>query len=91
LARNALAAVVTPNGTIDPAQGHALIVYDARNPAFQAGGEADRQWEAALAACLIPGLMRRISWQRLLIFIATAPDLEWLVDDLREKYALSPS
>jgi hypothetical protein len=91
LARNALAAVVTPNGTIDPAQGHALILYDARNPAFQAGGEADRQWEAALAACLIPGLMRRMSWQRLLIFIAGAPDLAWLVDDLREKYALSPN
>jgi len=75
LARNALAAVVKSDGTIDTARGHALIVYDARNPAFQAGGIADKQWEAALAACLVTGLMRRLSWQRLLSFIGAAPDL----------------
>lgn len=91
LARNALAAVVKPDGTIDTDRGHALIVYDARNPAFQAGGVADKQWEATLAACLVPGLMRRISWQRLLRFIAAEPDLTWLVDGLREKYGLAPA
>ena len=90
LARNALAAVVTAEGTVDTTQGHALIVYDARNPAFQVGGEADRQWEAALAACLLPGLLRRLSWQRLLPFVAVVPDLGWLVDGLREKYGLVP-
>ena len=37
-----------------------------------AGGEADIQWEVALAACLLPGLMRRLSWQRLLTFITAA-------------------
>jgi hypothetical protein len=82
--------VVTPEGEVDPDRGHALILYDARNPAFQAGGAADRQWEAALAACLLPGLFRRLSWQRLLAFIAAAPDLVWLVDALRDKYALAP-
>lgn len=90
LARNALAAVVTPEGQVDPARGHALVLYDARNPAFQAGGKADRQWEAAVAASLVPGLLRRLSWQRLLTFIATVPDLAWLVDALRDKYALVP-
>jgi hypothetical protein len=90
LARNALAAVVSPDGEVDPARGHALVLYDARNPAFQADGEADRQWEATIAACLVPGLLRRLSWQRLLTFIATVPDLEWLVDSLRDKYALLP-
>ena len=90
LARNALAAVVTPDGDVDPAMGHALVIYDARNPAFQAGGDADRQWEDAVGACLVPGLMRRLSWQRLLTFIAEAPNLTWLVDALRDKYDLVP-
>lgn len=90
LARNALAAVVTPDGGVAPDRGHALILYDARNPAFQAGGEADRQWETAVAACLMPGLLRRLSWQRLLTFMAAAPDMAWLVEDLQEKYALVP-
>ncbi len=82
--------MVTPDGEVDPVRGHALILYDARNPAFQAGGEADMQWEAAIAACFLPGLMRRLSWQRLLTFITAAPDLVWLVDALRDKYALVP-
>lgn len=88
LARNALAAAITPGGEIDPARGHALVIYDALNPAFDAGGEADRQWEAAISACLVPGLLRRVSWQRLLGFIAPAPELAWLVDGLREKYGI---
>ncbi len=37
-----------------------------------------------------PGLLRRLSWQRLLTFIATVLDLAWLVDALRDKYALLP-
>ncbi|MCH8113112.1 MAG: hypothetical protein IH905_14360 [Proteobacteria bacterium] len=82
--------MVTPDGEVDPVRGHALILYDARNPAFQAGGEADRQWETAVAACLMPGLLRRLSWQRLLTFMAAAPDMAWLVEDLQEKYALVP-
>ncbi len=90
LARNALAAAVTPEGDVDPAPGHALVIYDAHNPAFRAGGEADRQWEAAVGACLVPGLMRRLSWQRLLTFVAEAPNLTWLVHGLRDNYGLVP-
>jgi hypothetical protein len=91
LARNALGAVVTADGNVDLDRGHALILYDARNPAFQAGGAADRQWQDAFAACLVPGLLRRLSWQRLITSIATAPDLTWLADALRDKYALVPN
>jgi hypothetical protein len=75
LGRNALAATVSRDGKINPAQGHALVVYDANNPAFQFGGAADRQWETALAACLVPGLLRRVSWQRLLSSIGADPDM----------------
>lgn len=68
----------------------ALVLCDARNPAFQPGGKADYQWEATIAVSLMPGLLRRPSWQRLLAFIVVAPELAWLVDTLREKYALVP-
>ncbi len=88
LARNALAAVVSHEGNIDPSQGHALIVYDARNPAFQVGGKANQQWEAIQAACLVPGLLRRISWQRLVKYIAKTPELNWLFESLQEKYGI---
>src|SRR5262249_38498788 len=39
LVRNVLAACVSADGSIDPA-AHALVLYDARNPAFQGGGGA---------------------------------------------------
>ena len=90
LGRNALAAVVTPAGTIDQGRGHALVLYDARNPAFQAGGKADGQWRAAQEACRVPGLLRRVSWQRLIASLVSAPELTWLADGLREKYGLVP-
>jgi hypothetical protein len=37
LARNALAEVLTPDGELDPAGEHVLVVYDVRNPAFMVG------------------------------------------------------
>jgi hypothetical protein len=91
LARNALAAVVTPDGDVVPDRGHVLVLYDARNPAFQPGGQADTQWEAAVTACLVPGLLRRLSWQRLLKVMDAARDLSWLLDALGNKYGLVPA
>ena len=88
LARNPLTATVMPSGEVDPAGGHAPVVYDSRNPTFDAGGEADRQWEAAVGACLVPGLLRRVSWRCLAGFITQASELTWLVDGLGEKYGI---
>ncbi len=90
LARNALAATITPEGELDPNGGHMLIVYDARNPAFQANGKAKAQWEDAVGASLHQGLLRRLSWQRLLDSLACVQDLAYLVNGLREKYGLEP-
>ena len=36
LARNVLAACVQPDGTVDANSGHALVIYDDRNPAAHA-------------------------------------------------------
>jgi hypothetical protein len=82
--------VVTDDCKIDLDQVHALVLYDARNPAFQAGGQADKQWELSVAACLLPGLLRRLSWQRLLTHVVGIPELGWLANGLQEKYAISP-
>lgn len=90
LTRNALAAALTPTGQLDSTGGHALVVYDARNPNFQAGGKAEEQWDLAVTACRVPRLLRRLSWQRLLAAIAPASKLAYLVDGLREKYGLEP-
>ena len=89
LARNALAATVTGNGC-DRDSGHVLIVYDARNPEFAAGGAARRQYETASAACRAPGLLRRLSWQRLAGALAGAPELAYLVAGLERKYGIRP-
>ena len=90
LARNALAAVLMPNGKLDRSRGHALVVYDARNPEFQSSGRAERQWELTVAACRVPGLLRRLSWQRVMATAAGAPELAYLVDNVRDKYGLEP-
>lgn len=91
LARNALAACFAPDGGFDPDRGHALLIYDKRNPAFADGGEAERQWRDTLDACRVPGLLRRVSWQRLASAIAAAPELAWLAEGLRAKYGIEPA
>ena len=90
LARNALAAALTPHGELDLTGGHALVVYDARNPKFQDGGKAAEQWNKAVAACCVPGFLRRLSWQRLMAAIARAPELEYLIKRVRKKYGIEP-
>ena len=90
LARNVLAATVMPEGELAPTGGHALVVYDARNPAFQANGMAEEQWRLAVDACLDRRLLRRLSWQSLLTSLVRAPELAYLVEGLAEKYGLKP-
>ena len=88
VARNALAATLTPEGELNPTGGHVLNVYDNRNPAFQPGGKAWSQWQATVSDCRYQGLLRRLSWQRLLTFLADGPEMAYLVYGLRDKYGL---
>lgn len=89
LARNALAATVTSAG-VDRNSGHVLIIYDARNPEYAAAGTAHRQYEAAIAASRVPGLIRRLSWQRLAGELTRAHQLAYLVSGLAGKYGTRP-
>jgi len=89
LARNALAATVSEGG-FDPNSGHVLVIYDARNLEFAAAGVAGRQYESATSACRVPGLIRRLSWQRLVGAFAYAPEFHYLLDGLEGKYGIRP-
>lgn len=89
LARNALAATVTELG-IDPSSGHVLIIYDARNPEYSVSGAAQRQYESAICASRVPGLIRRLSWQRLAGAFTRAPELRYLLAGLEGKYGIMP-
>lgn len=73
---------------LDPKSGHVLTVYDERNPEFGAGGTARRQYDYAIAACRVPGLFRRVSWQRVAGALAAAPELAYLVAGLEGKYGI---
>ena len=91
LVRNALAAAVAEDGSLEPDRGHALILYDARNPAVR----GDRQSRSAVASrdCGVPdpGLLRRLSWQQLLVNLDGRADLSWLTSALKAKYGLVPA
>jgi hypothetical protein len=85
IVRNALAAVVDYDGHLDPSKGHAIFVYDARNPAYKLGGAADKQFRQAASVCLVPGLIRRVTWQEVVRVGAVSADLFWLQEAMKEK------
>ena len=88
LVRNVLAATVRQD-RVETASGHALIIYDERNPAFWPDGDARSAYDAVCKALRHPGLLRTVSWQRVIDQLSTAGDLRWLVDGLEAKYGLT--
>ena len=90
LVRNVLAATVRQD-RVETASGHALIIYDERNPAFRPGGDARSAYDAVCKALRHPGLLRTVSWQRVIDQLSAAGDLHWLVDGLEAKYGLTNS
>jgi hypothetical protein len=89
LVRNVLAATVRQD-RVETASGHALIIYDERNPAFWPG-DARSAYDAVCKALRHPGLLRKVSWQRVIGQLSAAGDLRWLVDGLEAKYGLTNS
>jgi hypothetical protein len=87
LVRNILAACVRPNGDLDPA-GHAVLLYDARNPGFAKGGKGYLAWQAVRSALKNPVLLRCCTWQELVACLRRDVELNWLTEALRSKYGL---
>jgi hypothetical protein len=84
LVRNVL--TVAPDG--DPEKGHAILLYDARNPAFQPGGDGYNSYLETRQALRRPALLRRCSWQNLLTHMRRRGLPDWLSQALTEKYGI---
>ena len=87
LVRNVLAAVVA-EGKVRAGRGHALLVYDDRNPAFQP--RENGPFEELRAQLRDTTMLRRCSWQAILTAMDRYDDLHWLILALDCKYGLAP-
>jgi hypothetical protein len=88
LTRNVLAACVDERGEYQIDHGHALIIYDQRNPAMAKGGLCDLAWRAAHGTLRDSSRLRRLSWQA---FVAQWPSdekLDWLKAEMGTKYGI---
>ena len=89
--RHVLAACVEPDGPVDADGNQALVIDDARHPAFLPGGEAARPWEAATGARERRPRRRRCSWPRLVAPLSHDPDVAWRINGLAAKDGIEPS
>jgi hypothetical protein len=86
LVRNILAVGVKPDGKTSHHNGHVVLIYDDRNPAFQKGGNGFIAYEETRSALLEPTMLRKCSWQRLVQHIRNKNILPWLTEHLSQKY-----
>jgi hypothetical protein len=88
LVRNVLAVCVGSDGTVSPTNGHAVLIYDERNPAFTHGGVGDAAYRETKSA-LRPEyaqVLRRCSWQVLVGELRRDSQTAWLAAELKIKY-----
>jgi len=88
LVRNVLAACVQENGDLKCDKGHAVLLYDDRNPEFQSGGKGFIAFQEVKDSLKNPSLLQKCTWQQVLLSIRSEPKLDWLSDALFEKYGL---
>jgi len=86
--RNLLAACVSPMppATLDPPNGHVVVIFDDRNPAFRQGGQAHSALLATKTRLKDPSRLRKCSWQQIAAAMRRNPHLVWLTDALHLKY-----
>lgn len=88
LVRNILAIGVRPDGQVSPANGHAVLIYDERNPAFQEGGLGFVAFAETRRVLREPAMLRKCSWQRIVDHMRNEGALPWLTERLALKYGL---
>jgi len=66
--------------------GHAVLVYDARNPHFQFGGDCAEAFELLRNDLHDPTKLRRCSWQAVCDVLVDDSDLRDFVDELKMKF-----
>ena len=88
LVRNILAVGVKSDNTVSLNNGHMVLIYDERNPAFQNKGVGQVAYMEVLNALLEPTMLRKCSWQRIVQFIREKDVMPWLTENLSLKYGL---
>jgi hypothetical protein len=66
--------------------GHAVLVYDSRNPHFERGGACAENFERVRNDLHDPSRLRRCSWQAICGVLASDLDLQEFVEELRLKF-----
>ncbi len=68
--------------------GHTVLIYDRRNPAFQEGGRGLGAFLETQNALYNPRLLRKCSWQDIVSHLRKKDELLWLTEQLKIKYGL---
>lgn len=84
--RNILAVGVDLEGSGSRHNGHVVLVYDERNPAFQEGGIGFAAFRETRSALHEPAMLRRCSWQRIIQHLRQRRVAPWLTEQLTRKY-----
>jgi hypothetical protein len=90
LVRNVLAACVREDGLVSPSNGHALVVYDRRNPEFVGQGDGAETFRLTQLGLKNRKNLGRLSWQDIAAFMRQGKKLPWLMDALESKYGIKP-
>ncbi len=88
LVRNILSVCIREDGAIDPDKGHAVLVYDDRNPAFQSDGIGELAWQQCNQSLKYPWLLQKCSWQTIVKCLRHDSTLRWLTDEIDLKYGI---
>lgn len=86
LARNILAISVDSTATHCEGEGHVVLVYDERNPAFQSHGAGANAYAQTQSSLRDPSILRKCSWQTIIRSLENDSSLVWLTSELKAKY-----
>ncbi len=89
LVRNILAACLKPDSEFPSEDnGHALLLYDERNPFFQAGGKGSIAYSLTKDALKNKRLLRKCSWQKIVSHLRSKKEFDWLTKEIKLKYGI---
>jgi len=88
LVRNIFSACVKKDGGVSLNHGHAVLIYDERNPSFNTGGIGYKAYEQTKEALIQPQLLKKCSWQQIISRIRINGNLSWLGEGLEKKYGI---
>ena len=88
LVRNVLAACSRSDQSASPMNGHALLIFDERNPSFSSG-KGSQAFEDARRALTRGDNLRRLSWQRIAQHLKANHVLDWMTVQLDAKYGIA--